>query len=886
MRISSLILTLSFILAMNAQFTSFAQDSSNVSMIAQMYEPIEKVNGVAIQGDFAYLASGGIRVIDISNPNNPFEVAFEEFGYRSQDIAVSEGYAYITDYNDLHVVNISDPLNLIYVNEIEVNGHAEEIEIEQNYIYLSSSEDELLIFNLNTPDHPELASILNTDERIRDISIANNCAYLAMGEDGVGIVDIADPENPIMLNSVQFGEELVSAVTTVGNTILFTTGDNNLIIADVTDPMEPVLLSNTTIYSDSRDIKVINEIACVAYNYGMQIVDIGNFESPEVLGTYRLIDQQARGIRLFVTPQYAYLAASDSGLRIIDISNPENFEEIGIYDPASDFSDVFIQGGFAYLGALENGLRIVDVNVPTTPFEVGVHYFPDYLWDIKVEDNHLYAATLDSGFRILDISDPSDPSEVASEMVNEDLAFCVEVTDDKAYVGGFDQWTFEVSQPANPTLLGRDFNLEVDFPYEIEVMVRFAFITDGDGDLQILDVLDPANPMNIGRCHVGVGGAILGLDAVLGMVFVCNYNGSLKIIDTSDLENPEVIYTYNLPGTPTHVVALNDFVYVACGEEGVYILDVSNPLEPVEVGYYNTPDNANDIAVVEPYIYVADGDYFVILDCREAIDWEALPITTTRGTIADVSTFDPIAGALVAFGDSTVFTDSLGHYTIVNLEPGFYDFEVSAEGFISHTEDNVEIVLGNNIYDVDLEPVLDVSVARGTIADASTFDPIAGALVAFGDSTVFTDSLGHYTILNLEPGLYDFEVSADGFISHTEDNVEIVLGNNIFDVDLEPASKVSKSELPHEFSVGTAYPNPFNSTISIPIQLPQSGALNVGLINTLGQMVYSKNVFLSAGQHNYSISFDGLENQLVSGSYIVQVTFLNEQINQKIIMIK
>jgi hypothetical protein len=72
------------------------------------------VFGVAVAGDYAYLAngSGGLRVIDVSDPSAPVEVGFLETTGVFWGIAVSGSYAYVASwYSGLRVIDVSTPSN-------------------------------------------------------------------------------------------------------------------------------------------------------------------------------------------------------------------------------------------------------------------------------------------------------------------------------------------------------------------------------------------------------------------------------------------------------------------------------------------------------------------------------------------------------------------------------------------------------------------------------------------------------------------------------------------------------------------------------------------------------------------------------------------------------
>ena len=67
---------------------------------------------------------------------------------------------------------------------------------------------------------------------------------------------------------------------------------------------------------------------------------------------------------------HAYVADSEGGMGIVDISYPENTTEVGYYGTETNSSEVSIVGNYAYL-AEGSGWRIIDISDPSTPFLVG-----------------------------------------------------------------------------------------------------------------------------------------------------------------------------------------------------------------------------------------------------------------------------------------------------------------------------------------------------------------------------------------------------------------------------------------------------------------------------------------------------------------------------------
>ncbi|MDP8207251.1 MAG: T9SS type A sorting domain-containing protein, partial [Candidatus Electryonea clarkiae] len=89
--------------------------------------------------------------------------------------------------------------------------------------------------------------------------------------------------------------------------------------------------------------------------------------------------------------------------------------------------------------------------------------------------------------------------------------------------------------------------------------------------------------------------------------------------------------------------------------------------------------------------------------------------------------------------------------------------------------------------------------------------------------------------------------------------------------------------IPTEFAVHPGYPNPFNPSINIPLELPSSGKVSFQIYNVLGQLVSSSHQLFNAGYHHYLFE---TENGLVSGIYFLQIKYHNKSAIHKIVLLK
>jgi hypothetical protein len=112
-----------------------------------------------------------------------------------------------------------------------------------------------------------------------------------------------------------------------------------------------------------------------------------------------------------VSGDYAYVAAYDCGLRVVDVSNPSSPVEVGYCDTPGYAERVCVTSGFAYLADGDAGLRIIDVSVPSDPYEVAYYATSGYAQSVHVQQNYAYV-TDSNVLRVLDVSVPTAPLEV------------------------------------------------------------------------------------------------------------------------------------------------------------------------------------------------------------------------------------------------------------------------------------------------------------------------------------------------------------------------------------------------------------------------------------------------------------------------------------------
>jgi hypothetical protein len=106
------------------------------------------------------------------------------------------------------------------------------------------------------------------------------------------------------------------------------------------------------------------------------------------------------------------VADEESGLRIIDVSNPARPREVGSLDTPGQARGVALSGNVAYIADGEGGLRVVDVSNPAAPREHS-SLGDCCATDVAVSGNLVYLATY-AAVRVIDMSNPASPQSRAS----------------------------------------------------------------------------------------------------------------------------------------------------------------------------------------------------------------------------------------------------------------------------------------------------------------------------------------------------------------------------------------------------------------------------------------------------------------------------------------
>lgn len=531
------------------------------------------VQGIAVQGNFAYVAAGsaGLQIFDISSLPAPVIVGSLDTPGNAGDVYVQGIYAYVADeIGGIRIVNISDPSKPredgVYTEGVRAYG----IYVLGDYAYVANFFD-LLIINITNPVNPHKeGSYITSDQNARDVFVSGKNAYVADGDAGLEIVDITIPSSPIKVGGYNV-PRYAHDVYVSGNYAFVAQGDSELIsngiaIINVEDPTTPTLANSYAISGKAVGVYVANNFVYVANQEGgLSIVNATVPFTSDNAMTYNSLGAVSN---IRVLAEKAYVTNSNNGVYITDVSNPSRPVEKSFYEIPGWAYDVDASGDLAYIAAGYGGLRVINI---TTRQELGYNDSLDDAYSIDFAGTYVYVTTV------------GNYSGMASGL-----------------------YVVDVSNPSTPMIVGF-----VDTPGEAQgvfILDNYAYIADASSGIRIIDVMNAAAPKEIGFYDtLGTASGIF----VSGIyIYVADGDRGLRILSNNPFSPTELGFI-DTPGWASDVYVSNNYAYVADNSGGLRVINVTNPSNPIEVGFYGS--EGSNVFVSGNYTYLSGSSGLSIL---------------------------------------------------------------------------------------------------------------------------------------------------------------------------------------------------------------------------------------------------------------------------------
>ena len=393
---------------------------------------------------------------------------------------------------------------------------------------------------------------------------------------------------------------------------------------------------------------------------GVFILDATDPSNPQIISDRVRTMGIVNGMFYDASLERLYIACGVAGLEIWDIQNTYDPFKLGDC-PTLNAGNVFVADSLALIADDSWGLRIIDVSDPTDPQEIGHYNTPGRAFGVCAEDSFAYVADWIYDLRVIDISDPSNPQEI-SYCPLPGMCQSVLVSNSYAYVtcGSAGLRIVDISDPYAPWVTG--YYDTPGLASELYLSDTIAYLADGEADLRIINVSDPSSPQQIS--YYDTPASVYGVHVMGACAYLANANGGLKIVDVSDPANPQGIGQYDTPENAEGIVVSGNYAYLADGEAGLQIIDVSDVFQPQHIGYYNTPGYANDIFIAGSDVYIADANSMRIYDVSDPGNPQELGFLGAPGSYFTGKIF--VSGIYAYISDFLIFNDVMRIINVSN----------------------------------------------------------------------------------------------------------------------------------------------------------------------------------------------------------------------------
>ncbi len=573
-------------------------------------------------------------------------------------------------------------LNTTLMGEARSDGFSD-VAISGEYAYVGYK-NTIDIFSIRDLFKPVRIATRPVLSNVQSLALAGK--FLLVVGTSLQVFDLADPTNLKELGVYPLSSTQTLSKVRVFGTKAFICQYRKLSIVDFTDPGNLQLLST---FEDATwyltDVAVNDTLAfCAGQNQGVIIINIADLLHPQSVGVY---DTPGFVNSLMLRNNLLYLVDgngpnAERGLRILDVSQPQNLQQISYLPTAGDPVIIELSGNYAYISD-RPGIRVVDITNPAAPVEVDQYGQQSTYSNFRYMTIGNQAIFLGNVFGILlmDISDPVKMKEISAigssrpgsgysvavrghfafladkleglRVFNcEDYTYIVEskrlgtsgsatgvvIDSTFAYLadGSAGLKIIDISVPDDPKEIGF-----IDTPgaaANVAIQGHYAYVADGATGLRIIDITNPANPAEVGFYD---SPAKVTACVIIGpTAYLTDYSAGFRIIDISNPTAPIEVGVFDTPGYAYDLVISGNHAYIADGPKGLRILDITNPQSIMEVGFFDTAGNSTSIKMEGNFVYLADGNEGLrIIDVADVINPKEVGYYDSPGTASGLTVF-------------------------------------------------------------------------------------------------------------------------------------------------------------------------------------------------------------------------------------------------------
>jgi hypothetical protein len=579
--------------------------SNGYSLVGQLAGGVPE--SAVIQGNFAYIAAGGIlSIIDISNPAHPFQRSYFELLGDARGITLVGNIVYVASWCGVKAVDITNPDAPVAASDLlYIRGFTNAVAIKNKYAYIAQETDYAFspsgFFIMDISNTQQTTYYVYTTNPANDVALYQNYAYVAASYDGLLTYDVTDPTHPLQVSQIN-GLDCANRISIKDHFAYVAYGNSGLRIFDLNNPAAPNEIGHYSSSDYAKGVSLKADFAYCTCGNVLHVVDVTNPGNPILTGLCAL-EGDASGV--VVDGNYAYVSCRGGGFRVVNISNPTNPVAIGNFNTPGDVMDLIARGNYCYIAEGTDGLRIVDYSDPHNPFEIGSVLTAQAL-SLCLNGNYAYVADENEGMWIIDVSNPANPIKRSRLPC---AGFGIAAKGSYAFVTDLvGLGVINVSDPGNPSTVGY-LNIS-GYPRDLVVQGDYAYVTADETGLHVINIHNPSLPVEVSHCSFT---AWLGKSAIRdNYLYLTDASFGFRIYDNNPI-SPTEVGGFGLMPYASGVAVDGNYAYVATYGDGLNVINVNNPHSPVKDGFYYSPGNALNASVSDNKIFLGCNQYGLVI---------------------------------------------------------------------------------------------------------------------------------------------------------------------------------------------------------------------------------------------------------------------------------
>ena len=279
-------------------FSDCSGNWQNPQVCEEDNTPGQDGRDVFVQGDFAYMLSGGgsaFLIYDVTDPENFSRISSINLLARGFSLFVKDDFAYVAsshNKNELQIIDVSNKAYPQIVGTYDTPGREDGlgISVSGSVAYLSMESGggaDFFTFDVTDPTNPILLDSLDLSSSGKSVYILGDYDYVATDHDSreLTIIDVLDSSNISIIGSYDApGAEDGLGIFVRGSNAFLTTsnGSDDLFILDISIPATPSPISSFELEGAGFDVFVDGDYAFVVTdNIGkeFQVIDISTIIS-------------------------------------------------------------------------------------------------------------------------------------------------------------------------------------------------------------------------------------------------------------------------------------------------------------------------------------------------------------------------------------------------------------------------------------------------------------------------------------------------------------------------------------------------------------------------------------------------------------------------------